>query len=304
MQQELAAPEICTAPDAALLRTVAYADVFDYPLTEAQLWRYLIGMAATPSAVRAALGAGHVGDLLERRNGFVVLAGRGDLVEQRQERAARAEQLWEQARFYAAKLAHMPFVRMVAVTGALAMDNVAPGADIDYLIVTRPGRLWLCRTITVLLVRVARLAGHVICPNYLISERALVMQDRSLYTAHELAQMVPLAGMPIYRRMRAMNGWANHWLPNAILPPERASSGNAERERKPVGAIVESLLPAALGTWLERSAMEHTIRRLLARHGPAAEASFAPDWCKGHFAGHGGRILAAYQQRLARLGVD
>jgi hypothetical protein len=301
MQVQLGAPEICTALDAALLRTVAYADVFDYPLTEAQLWRYLVGVAATPADLHAALRAGHLNEILHICNGFVVLAGRTNLVEQRQERVARARLLWEQARFYAARLAQLPFVRMVAVTGALAMDNVAPGADIDYLIVTTPGRLWLCRTLTVLLVRVARLAGHVICPNYLISERALVMQDRSLYTAHELAQMVPLAGMPIYRRMRALNGWVDQWLPNATMPPDRATNGTGGGR---IGAMVETVLPATIGTWLERSEMERTTRRLIRRHGPAAEASFGPDWCKGHFAGHGGRILAAYQQRLVQLGID
>ncbi|MDZ4720935.1 MAG: hypothetical protein SH847_20955 [Roseiflexaceae bacterium] len=301
MQVHLGAPATCTARDVALLRAVAYADVFDYPLTEAQLWRYLVGVAATPAELCATLQAEHLNDLVHVCNGFVVLAGRANLVEQRQERAVRALLLWKQARFYAARLAQLPFVRMVAVTGALAMDNVAAGADIDYLIVTTPNRLWLCQRLTVLLVRVARLAGHVICPNYLISERALVMQDRSLYTAHELAQMVPLAGMPIYRRMRTLNGWVDQWLPNAILPPQR-STNSASSGR--IGALVEALLPAGLGTWLEQSEMERTTRRLIGRHGPAAEASFGPDWCKGHFAGHGGRILAAYQQRLVQLGIE
>jgi predicted nucleotidyltransferase len=53
----------------------------------------------------------------------------------------------------------LPFVRMVAVTGALAKDNVGQRVDIDLLIVAAPGRIWVCRRFLILAVRVARLLG-------------------------------------------------------------------------------------------------------------------------------------------------
>src|SRR5205085_8843103 len=117
------------------------------------------------------------------------------------ERASVATDYWHRAIHYGHIMGGLPFVRMVAVTGALAMDNIADG-DVDYLVVTEPGRLWLCRALIVGLVRVAALRGTELCPNYFLSERALVLHERNLFIAHEVAQMVPVAGLETYQRMR------------------------------------------------------------------------------------------------------
>ena len=46
----------------AILRTVAYADLFDYPLTVPEVHRYLAGVKAPLSAVREALENGLLSD--------------------------------------------------------------------------------------------------------------------------------------------------------------------------------------------------------------------------------------------------
>src|SRR4029077_9993656 len=107
---------------------------------------------------------------------------------------------------------------MVAVTGALAVDNAPAGDDIDYLIVTTPGRVWLARSLAVALVRVARLCGVGLCPNYVLAQSALSQQRRNLFIAHDLAQMVPLAGRAVYAEMLSANAWAQAYLPQARRP--------------------------------------------------------------------------------------
>lgn len=295
--------------ETAILQTLAYVDIFDYPLTAAEIHRYLNAVAAPAGLVETMLAAGHaVSSQIAAHDGYYALAGREAIIETRRRRSAIARRLWPAALAYGALLAGLPFVRMVAITGSLAVDNVEANADVDYLIITANDRLWICRAFAILVVRLAARRGHSLCPNYLLSERALLFHDQNLYTAHELAQMVPISGAPLYRQIRQINCWTEAWLPNAgdapRLPPEAAA-----RPARPGrgGHLAERLLQTPLGTALEQVERRRKIPRFNGREragGTAAEAQFSADWCKGHFEGHAGRILDAYQKRLHALQIE
>lgn len=272
--------------------------MFDYPLTAEEVHRYLVGMSASRAAVHISLHSTPLSRFLTHCQGFFALPGRTTLAALRRRRAEVAREMWARAVRYGRAMATLPFVRMVAVTGALAMDNVEPGADMDYLIVTESGRLWLCRALIIILVRLAAQRGDILCPNYFLSEHALVFQERTLYTAHELTQMVPIAGLGVYHRLRQLNGWTARFLPNADGPPRHVM------ESKPPSALAralaESTLRTPLGAWLEHWEMQRKVRKFGQQNG-SDEADFCADWCKGHFQSHGRRTLEAFTERLRQL---
>ena len=285
----------------AIVQTLAYADVFDYPLTADEVHRYLIGAHASRSTISGLLSDGRlVPHTLTRRGRYFTLAGHESTVETRRSRAHSATLLWRKALEYGRLIGSLPFVRMVAVTGALAMDNLADD-DIDYLIVTEPGRLWLCRALVVALVRLAAVRGIELCPNYFISENALELEERNLFTAHEVAQMVPLAGMATYQRLRELNRWSDVYLPNAGGPPRRL--GHTEPGHVRTRHLVERTLRSRVANPIETWEMRRKIRKLGLRSDGHAEASFGPDWCKGHFGDHGQLTLSRYHARLETLGA-
>ncbi|RPI99896.1 MAG: hypothetical protein EHM39_05740, partial [Chloroflexi bacterium] len=179
----------------AVMRTAAYADVFDYPLSAAEIHRYLTGVRATIETVEQTLQAGL---LIPSPQGYYTLPNRAELVGVRRRREQIARRMWPQAIHYGRAIARLPFVRMIAVTGSLAMNNVEDYPDIDYFIITAPGRLWMARAMVLAVARVAALRGIRLCPNYLVTEDALVFPDRTLYAAHELTQMIPLFGLDMY----------------------------------------------------------------------------------------------------------
>ncbi|HJS29801.1 MAG TPA: hypothetical protein VJ768_09275, partial [Anaerolineales bacterium] len=192
----------------SILLTLSYADLFDYPLSHQELHRYLIGNPATPHSIQEALGSKNgFSRVVTAREGLITLAEREEIIETRRRRAGVAADFWQGAIRYGRIIARLPFVRMVAVTGALAMDNVDEDGDIDYLIVTEPGRLWLSRAWCILLVRIAGMVGSRICPNYFLTTRALRDLQRSLYSAHEISQMIPISGGNCYQELRSQNRW-------------------------------------------------------------------------------------------------
>ena len=286
------------ALERAIVHAVAYADVFDYPLTADEIHRYLVGVPASRGIVRGLLSGAKPKELA-RTGRYFTLVGREAAVETRRARAASAADYWRRAVRYGHTISNLPFVRMVAVTGGLAMDNMSDG-DIDYLVITEPGRLWLCRAMIVGLVKLAAIKGTELCPNYFLSERALVLDERNLFTAHEVTQMVPLAGMPTYQRMRDLNRWTDAFLPNASGAPRRIASAEPKSQR--ARRLVERTLKSRVCTPLERWEMSRKIRKLGTRGNGHAEAAFGPDWCKGHFGDHGQVTLARFADRLITLG--
>jgi hypothetical protein len=287
----------------AILRTLLYSDLFDYPLTPAEVAHYLIGQPGTADEVRTCLGQSRwLADRVIWIGGYLALRGREALIARRLDRAATSDLLWQRARRFVRVLSVFPFVRMIAVTGSLAMQNSDAHDDIDVLIVTAPDRVWLTRALSIALVYAGKLCGDTLCPNYVISERALALERHTLFVAHEFAQMVPVYGLAVYDRMRAVNPWVQCVLPNASAPfwqQPAETSGSLARGLK---HLLEKFLSGRLGTALENWEMRRKIRKFQGRLNlPGGAALLDRDHVKGHFEDYGGPVMRLYAERAAQL---
>jgi len=284
----------------SVLHTLAYADVFDYPLTAHEVYRYLPSANASFEEVTQLLANTA---LFSHIDNYYTLRGREQTIEIRERRAQIGYQLWPKAAWYGRLIATLPFVRMVAVTGSLTMNNVDDGkdVDIDYLIVTIPNHLWTCRALALLLARFAKLAGLNLCPNYLVTTNALRLEERSLYSAHELAQMIPLSGMEIYDEIRRQNSWMVDYLPNALTLPELPPGLKVMQEPILMQNILEILFRLPLGILFEKWEMHRKIARLTREQSSSLESYFSADVCKGHVDRHGQRTENAVQERLKQI---
>src|SRR5262245_17927211 len=125
--------------ETAILRTVIYADVFSFPMTLEEIHHFLIH--DQPVSLDQVKWALNTSDLLKKKlyraDGYIVCAGREDLIPLRMRRERASQYLWPLAVTYGCWLGRLPFVRMVAMTGALSMRNAASEQDdLDYLLVT------------------------------------------------------------------------------------------------------------------------------------------------------------------------
>lgn len=285
----------------AILRTVLYADVFSFPLTIAEIHHFLIADAPVSlAAVEETLArSARLREMLVCVDGVFMPAGREGLAAVRRAREAASERLWMQAQRYGVWLGRLPFVRMVALTGALAVRNAVDDDDIDYLIVTTDRRVWLARALSILIVRLARLRGVVLCPNYVLAESALRQERQDIFMAHELAQMIPLYGRDRYVRMRADNLWSQRMLPNAqdvfhVMPAQTDGGGWMGIKRG-----LEWLLGGALGGMLENWERRRKLRRFAPQLAQVQNAArLDAQHVKGHFNDHGHPALEGYRARL------
>ena len=281
----------------AVFHTLAYADVFDYPMSAFEVYRYLTSTTATFEEVIRALSDN---SLFSQSGEFFTLRGREEIIETRKRRAQVAVRLWGKAARYGRMIAHLPFVRMVAITGSLAMNNTDEGKDVDFMIVTTPNHLWTCRALSLLIARAAKLEGISLCPNYLVTTNALELKERSLYVAHELAQMVPLSGMEIYDEICGRNNWIYDYLPNASRAPELPQSVQRAKGRSAIQRYLELIFGLPLGAWFEKWEMNRKIERLTREQAHSVESYFSADVCKGHIDKHGENIVTALSVRLQK----
>ncbi|MEO6457493.1 MAG: hypothetical protein ABIO92_04355 [Chloroflexia bacterium] len=280
----------------SLLAAVVYADLFDYPLSPDELRRFQVGTRLSIAEVRTALSTEPllITALIEQ-GGLHALRGRVETFDLRSLRAAHARRLWPRARLYVRLVAHLPFVRFVSVTGALAVDNLGARPDIDLLVVAAMGRVWICRRAVIFLVRLARLVGDEICPNYIISESNLTLDQRDFFTAHELAQMVPLAGADHYRQMILRNKWAIEYLPCAF---DRKFKQVQRCRKGVVGQRLESLLSLTIFNRWEKWELNRMRKQLLPLLGKVAEVVCSAEQCKGHTGLHRQSVLTRFVAAL------
>ncbi len=288
----------------SIFDTIRYFDIFTLPVTAVQIWRSLIvdrlgaGVRwhgrAVPSLRQVCETLAESAWLSGRVAGAwgyyclrtaVVNHTAERYVQARLARHVTAQSKWRIARRAARWLAALPLVRMIGVTGSLALSNTQAQSDIDLLIVVRRGRIWTARLLLLLAAQLMgrrrtyddRQAPDKLCLNHYITDDALSMAPalRSIYTAVLYEHVVPLAGLTVYRRWRAANDvWIKRWLmyPQAwpLAPRRYVRSGAVWRGLKRwMEGWLREPAAAPLEQWaqrMQRRAMNyHAVGRGLAQ---------------------------------------
>ena len=279
----------------AILETLAYSDVFDYPLTLDELHRYLT-YPATKEEVQSCL---NTFQLISSSSDFYFLSKRDSLVAIRRGRESTSAPAFRRAISYGRILGTFSFVRMVAMTGSLAVLNLSKDADMDYMLVTQTGRLWLARAFAVTFGRFIRLFGDRICVNLLVTESTLEWKPQDLYSAREMCQMIPITGMDVYQQLREANHWIELHLPNAKSMP--VNTPKTQPKRSLLQRLLEIPLRGKLGDAIESWAMKFQIKKITNTYGTGRETNFSVNLCQGNFDDHHYWTDQSFHERLAVL---
>lgn len=199
----------------AVWKTIRYADLFDFVLTEPEIRRFLIEATDRGQQIPSS-------DHYRRVGEYYFLPGREQLIKIRRRRAAASANKIIRASRIAGWLSLIPGVRLIALTGSVAASNAEADHDIDLLIVTAANRIWSTRAIIFLLTALAGLKradsanpyhGNQICFNMWLDLDGLKLGE-DLYSAYEFCLMKPLVGEEIYLKLWQENNWVSNFLPN------------------------------------------------------------------------------------------
>ncbi len=294
--------------DSAILKTLIYGDIFHFPMTVQEIHHFLIYNEIVDfDDIQQQLNTSKWLQSQTTTDGiYYALSMRSELFKLRHEREKMMETLSPQMRFYGRVLSYFPFVELVGITGALSMRNPSTATDdLDYLIITRPGRVWLSRAMIIVLVRIIRLRGIEICPNYFLASDQLVQARQDLYIAHEIAQLLPLSNLTLYRKLRDLNRWTETVLPNADQP----FYDLLDAKQNIVGLVfkrgLELILSLPIGDWLEQWEYRRKAQRFQQQaQEPTASAEIDEGHVKGHFEDYGHYVLDRYNEQLGHFDIE
>lgn len=199
----------------SVIYTLLYFDIFQYPLSTAEVYKFCRSAEVTPIAVSELLAELVASGRVYCYDDFYMVSNRPDWVARRQQGNKRAANALPIAQKMSRIIASFPFVRGVMLSGSISKNYMEENSDIDYFVVTEAGRLWVARTILKLF-RMFFLfnSSKQFCINYFVTKDQLTIEEQNIFTATEIVTLIPTYGETLYRDMQTTNYWTSEYYPN------------------------------------------------------------------------------------------
>lgn len=220
----------------AIIATLAYFALFQYPLTLFEIWQYLL-CSPTPCTIadidNIISTSLCVKSKIEQHNGLFFVPGRRNDGTLRLDRYRDAEAQYLSTIRDIRLLSCIPFVELICIVNRLSYSNARDDGDSDLLIVAKHHHIWLVRFLCASLMHILgkrpgqRTKKNAICLSFFISDKNLSMEslqiprdNRGMPDVHFavwLTQIVPIYDRGgIYQEWYQQNSWVEQCVPNRI----------------------------------------------------------------------------------------
>jgi len=218
-------------------KTLSYFSLFNYPLTKEELfaclWQpprisyeeFILSLREESEANDEAIPSSSFA-VTNQKYGYYFLPGQEVPAENRRRRLLASEIKMKIARRAAKKIRAVPFLRAVFVCNSVGQGMAGSDSDIDFFIIAAPGRVWLVRFFTNLILRFWRLRTYgknqrdKICLSFYVDENHLDLKPlcavkEDIHFIYWLHQMIPVFDPEnFYRKFLDSNRWTGEYLPN------------------------------------------------------------------------------------------
>lgn len=218
-----------TSLQRSILATVAYFDLFDYPLTQAELWHNLwqppVGVTFADVQITTSTL-----QQLRHQEGVITFIDRAYLTQVRAERYLESDRKYKKRLPYIRLLTYLPWVQAIFIVNSLAYYNASEQSDIDLLIVAQTGKIWTTRFFTTAFAKILGLRPRpdhtkdTLCLSFYLTADATNLQtlNTNIADAHQaywLSHIYPVYDPSnIIARLIQTNLWLKQLLPFQLTP--------------------------------------------------------------------------------------
>jgi len=303
----------------SILKTLAFFDLFCYPLTSWEIfkWLYQPTKQSTYNEVLTGLLDLKNSGRLEELNGFYFLPGQKNHITKRSLNYSLAQIKYRRAKRFVRVLKNFPWIKAILVCNTLAYNNAGESSDIDLLIVATPGRLWLTRLLVLGLLKLLGCRPKInnkkdaidvaffVADNHfdfssLTLENNGVIDDPDF--AYWLEKFVPLYGeQNLIEKIALANPWLKDILPNAygVRPPEARFEQKDQALRQVKNWEITNYLEAAAKA-LQLKIMPLELKQAINQ---SSNVSVTDNWLKFHLHDPREKYRTLWQERLKDLNL-
>ena len=236
------------------LKTILYFSIFNYPLKLEEICNFSV--SKDRAIVQKDLDGLVAQNVIIKSDDFYLVDSNLANIEKRKKGNQMAATALIKAKERARFIAGFPFVEAVGVSGSLSKGYYDSNSDIDFFVITKPNKLWLCRTFLMLYKKIFLLNSRkYFCINYFMSTANLEVEEKNRFTATEIRTLIPYQGKVAFAEFYRKNEWISEVF-GAFAP----NLNETEDTRKlKIVKIIEQLLTSKHGSLLDATFRKITV---------------------------------------------
>lgn len=237
----------------SILRTLAYYDIFSYPLTAEEIYHNLSTNHTNLAEINTELLLLTDKQIVFRKGNYFQLKDDNEHVNRRNSGNQLAVKRLKTARRVTWLISRFPFIRGILLSGSISKGFMEKDSDIDYFVITHPNRVWFSRLMLMLFKKIFLLNSRkIFCINYFVDSENLEIEEKNIFTATEIVTLLPTFGKDIYEEFYEKNFWVRKFYPNF---PKRNTNKILDRKNGIVKSFLENVLGKKLGDKIDDFAM-------------------------------------------------
>jgi len=250
----------------SILKTIAYFDIFQYPLTSLEVYKWLFLPEKNYTFIETLKTLDNLvlADQIQKKFGFYFLPQQSQNVKIRLERYYLAEKKFKIALFVIARLGWFSNIKNISICNNVGYNNAQAQSDIDFFIIIRAGHLWFSRLLITLITSILMLRRHAkeianrACLSFYLADDHYDISDIALnppdiYLIYWLATLAPVYDQDSYLDFLKANDWQKKYLPNFYPVKMSCRRRYVHSQNQFFKKINFKLFTFKTGGWLEKT---------------------------------------------------